>query len=802
MKHRHHHRAVYGDGQVVRTDGFGLNDFFIGAALALFVFAVCRLWAYPCLPPGVWDAAATAAGIRPAEQVLAGFFVVIARPLFWLFGISGGACALRVAGSVALAGVTAVSYWVLRRFIWLVTRGRPANAPARPRIERVAAATGALAFAFGDPLWALGQCLTPQTIQLVLAAAAILFFVEFLSRGKLKWANLCAVALGLMTAETPFGLILTLLLVALNFLAIKFVSDLDSPFTRPAVIQVWRWHMTFLYAATLAVGAAVEFQTYAWGVAACPPEGGVASVGLRYLLAYWGVLAESLAGSAMVLMPAICGVPFFVVTVQFSRAVDEERFLPYWTGIAFIVSALIAAMQFVSVPAAWFWTRESSFGALAFGLFLCAMALAEFVLVLGVDALCRDHARIALQRYGADGDLDVRGVLVTRFGRTVRNLVVYGVPVLGLCSVLPGRVKTGTRERLAIIRDAVRATVDEASEARYLFTDGRLDAAIELEAAKRGLTELKCYPLVGGGANAKHLRTRGLEDDAADLFSFGFDAAMGLRGWMADDSPRLADTAVQVGAELWPHDGKPFPAVGGMVARPSAREAASGEALAAADGLVGRALAVADARRFGEAVDADVRGKFCDVLWCLSRLCGYRAEEMELRGDGLGAAKERARSRELDGCNGEFPKIHDLMLRRVAEMFSRLPPLKGLQLAIARGDFTMGKMYADVIAAADPENPDANFAIGMHHYENGRLAQAEEFLRRCLVRWPDDPAVHNNLAMICLGLGRLDEAELSVARALEIVPDSEAFRNTRLAIETARKAANRDSARGPAPSSD
>jgi Tfp pilus assembly protein PilF len=100
----------------------------------------------------------------------------------------------------------------------------------------------------------------------------------------------------------------------------------------------------------------------------------------------------------------------------------------------------------------------------------------------------------------------------------------------------------------------------------------------------------------------------------------------------------------------------------------------------------------------------------------------------------------------------------------------------------------MGKMYAETILAAEPDNADANFAMGMYYLKENQLTRAEEYLKRCLVRKPNEPAVYNNLAMIQLTLGKLDAAEINVQKALKLIPGSAAVIDTQKAIEKAREA--------------
>ncbi|MBR1589257.1 MAG: tetratricopeptide repeat protein, partial [Kiritimatiellae bacterium] len=119
-----------------------------------------------------------------------------------------------------------------------------------------------------------------------------------------------------------------------------------------------------------------------------------------------------------------------------------------------------------------------------------------------------------------------------------------------------------------------------------------------------------------------------------------------------------------------------------------------------------------------------------------------------------------------------------------------LTPREGLVIGLARADFALAGRYAAPILAADPDDPRANFAMGMMYYTGGHYARAEKHLLRCLVRRPDDAAVLNNLALAQLNAGRLAEAETNAARAMARLPDSPEIRKTMRRIEEKKRKAS------------
>ena len=76
--------------------------------------------------------------------------------------------------------------------------------------------------------------------------------------------------------------------------------------------------------------------------------------------------------------------------------------------------------------------------------------------------------------------------------------------------------------------------------------------------------------------------------------------------------------------------------------------------------------------------------------------------------------------------------------------------------------------------------------MGMSYYVQKQYARAEEYLKRCLIKHPKEPAVWNNLAMIMLYTQRYDEAEEHAKKALELIPESAEVKDTLKQIRDAR----------------
>ena len=170
-------------------------------------------------------------------------------------------------------------------------------------------------------------------------------------------------------------------------------------------------------------------------------------------------------------------------------------------------------------------------------------------------------------------------------------------------------------------------------------------------------------------------------------------------------------------------------------------------------------------------------------------MCMYRGEKDDLTGRAESAIEEAKMAKSLDDKNSIYKKLVETMEKRKAMMLQSLTPREGLQLALVRADFTMGKTYAETIIGVDPDNPEACFALGMYYLKERQLSRAELFLKRCLIRRPREPAVYNNLAMLQIEQGRFDAARANIGKALEIIPGSAAVLDTKKALDEAEKTA-------------
>ena len=779
--------------EVAQAERIGLGDLIIVAFLAVFVFAVSWAWEFPWLLPQAWNDSIVAASLRPAATILSSAITWSSSILFSIFGIQVGVGVLRLLGHLSIAVFAVLCYAVFREWLTLAMRRRPQHSPRRTLVMRLASFVGACVFVFSEPVWMAGQCFSQTTILLGLTLATLEFFFVFLRKGTLKYAYLSSLTLGLLSSTTPLGLLIGLLLICVTVFVYKVMPTLSSPLLRPAVFEVSKWHMTFIFLFSFVFGILFNAVVYVKHGGLDVTAGSIGDVPMAYLLEYSHRLLSAADLPGWILLIGVCIVPFVISLIRFADSADEERFLPYSYGIVYFICGLLALSQSSLIPSLWFFEHFpiASDYLLSSALFCLAATAAFSVTILGVDALCRNHAHLESLTFG-DGDEDEQDPdaksksarPLPRILNAVRHVGLVLIPVLAILFMLPGRVKTASRDMLALIRDFVREVVREAEGATMLFSDGNLDAAIEFESARQGHPIL-CYSLMGGeGLRGQFLRTRNLPD-GEDLFSFKIDTAMGLRSWIRDKPERLTDTAALMGFDLWKRDGKALPAMSGVLSRPTgfSSEEARIEGIAVAHELVGRVFDILKASTgIAKCTDEDIRRLFYVVQWRLARMCVYRSEVDDSKGDAESAIREQAMAKQLNESNEVYKNLIADMERRQRFMMQALTPREGLQLALVRADFTLGKVYAETILSADADEPNANFALGMYYLRLHQLSLAERYLLRCLIRKPNEPAIYNNLAMLQLELKKFDAALSNVEKALKIIPDSAEVIDTRRRI--------------------
>ena len=166
------------------------------------------------------------------------------------------------------------------------------------------------------------------------------------------------------------------------------------------------------------------------------------------------------------------------------------------------------------------------------------------------------------------------------------------------------------------------------------------------------------------------------------------------------------------------------------------------------------------------------------VQWRIARMCRIRADAADKVGDTTLAMQESELADNLDSRNEAYSRIRRQMDWIGQQKGMRLTPREGLRIGLGRADFRLAKTFAQQVLVSDPENSSANFAMGMSYFIEEQYGRAEIFLKRSLMRNPNEPAVLNNLAIVQLRMGKLAEAETNATKALKLYPKSTEIKKT------------------------
>ena len=762
----------------------------LGAVLA----ALAWIWGFETPPPDLMDDLAMAAGLRPPTGPFGHLWHAVAAPLCRTLGLPAAQATLKMAGHVSL-GLLAVLLASLFEMMLPASLRRGEHVAAWWRVAvRFVLFQGVALCCCSEPVWTAFRWFSPSALQILLAVLAVRAFFVHLSTGRRAPLFASFALLGLLAADVPSGLVLLAgAVVALGVrLHLRKAGMLPEPEGTPFAGALMKWRLTLAFAAGALAGAALEIHAFV----SCD---GLAAFGwtwgdylLAMPLAYVKALIASSSPAGVVLFVSVAVVPVVVELHFIRRATDDEKHLAYAHGMIFFVFALVALSQLSGAKMFWFWTlgggsvRDCVLKCAA--MFLCALSVVWTLAVFTVELYLRNFRRIETLRFPdaaeAEGAAEALASL-QRMQRIVRTCLL-AEPLLVFACVLPFRVQRLERAMLGVVADAAKETVEECRGVDYVFTDGGLDAAVELAAAEKG-RRLTALSMMGAPADPRDifLRTRGVSDaeDRALLESGAPDA---LRTWVRTRPGKADACAVQLGFELWQRDRKPIPECSGLVARPAgfAPGAAERGATAARE-LAGRILALYDAGTPDDIADKSLRDVFLFVQWRLALLARHRANAYDARNERELALEETRLADALDRNNAAWGRIYATMAWASKKKLERMTPQEGLRNQLARADFARARKFAQSVLDVAPDDPAANFALGMDFFVQGQYTRAQAFLERCLERRPNDPAVLNNLAQCRLRRGDPAGALPYAERARDALPDSPEIKRTLERIRTA-----------------
>jgi len=776
---------------------YGIIDLVLAAAVGIAAFVFLTAWAFPGLHPRVWNETAVAAGLLPQAKMLPGFAGLLGWGLFKALPFGAALSASVWVGKALVALSGSVAYFGFSGMMDAACGSGARDLVRRRQAIRMASFTAAMLLVFSSPAWMSAQGLTGASVVLFLLVSSLCFFMRLIQTASPAMAMLALFTTGLLAAESPIGWVLLAVGIAAVVQYVrKNKTDEWMDFLDPVRMQQTKWTLTFFFLGAFFVGVLAEMLSF-YLLDGLPANGVTAGeLPLVYASAYWSALSEGMSFIGYAAFLLACVVPMVITTVMAPGATDEDRYLSFKFSIVYLLASAVAFLQLSPFTSAQVWNlvgsaEMSSRVGVLFAAFLSSVTVAWALYVMGVEIFCRDYAHIEMVLYQSFAE-EVEAARAHRDEQiesvklTFLRLLVLLLPLAMLAFVVLGRHLVGDRRLVGVMQAFVRETLDEAQGTKYVFTDGAYDSAIRLEATRRGQKTIPVSLMSGTDHLSAYVRQRGTEgfDDRVTLET---GAAEALRTWVTAKSERLQDVCVQLAFELFRLNRHLTPLVYGAMVRPVGGDpAAAAASVARCHALADVIVGLHEDGTWRKASDELVKDRFLFAQFRLAVMSRLRAIRLDAEKKTKESLEEIAYADRLNANNPSLVRIlkrMDWVRRQTGES---LTPREGLEVAMKRADFVMARRYAMPVLKEDPDEPNANFAVGMSYYCEEQFAKAEEYLVRALKRNPDEPAIHNNLALLHLKTGRVEEAEKCAKKALSLAPDLPEIKDTVQQIEKAK----------------
>ena len=783
------------------------TDNVLAAAVGIAAFVLMYVWPFDGVHPYAWDDVAISAGLLPQGRILPGLGVYLSHLVFVVLPYGTALWLNGLLAKLAMALCGAMAFGVFKGMFDLSAGGGAHDMKRRATAGRLAAFAAAFMFVCSDPVWQAAQGLTASGFVIFLTVLSARFFISFLRSPSLFSTFIALFAAGLLCAETPLGWFVIAFFV---FMTIRYLAnnktDEWTEFLDPVVMQKTKWSMTFVFLASVLVGVLLEAFAFAMLDGLKASGSTLGEIPMLYAQAYFNTVTGSFGLLEGCLFLAGVLAPFILAFLVLTPSTDEDQYLSFKYSLVYVGCGLLAFLQLSPFSIAWFWNIGSAANvskvATLFSVLLSATTIAWALFVLCVEVLCRDYKRIERILYqtyqedengrpipvkqGIDGRENVKSV---KLG--VGRLAVLLFPLALIVIVGYGRRLPDDRQLQSLLCEFIKETIEESAGTKYVFTDGAFDSWLRIEARRRGVDILPISLMSGSSRREAYIRQMGTEG-VEDRMTLETGAAEALRTWVVSKSERIADVSVQVAFELFRLNRRLNPLVYGLLVRPKGGDAASAaESIERCHELSDRIVAVHETGVWRHAKDRFLKDRFLFIQFRLAVMSRLRAIELDAQRKVKESIAEIAYSDRLNANNPSLVKIlrrMDWIRRQNGEA---LTPREGLEVAMKRADFVMARRYAMPILKEDPDEPNANFAVGMSYYAEEQFAKAEDYLKRVLKKNPDEPAVYNNIALICLKTGRLEAAETNVVQALKLKPDMPEIKDTAQQIEKAKEARKR-----------
>ena len=752
-------------------DRLGKRDVLL-AFLAGLVFTFVY-WAFlpRGLDPSLWGEMSVAAGLRPPSTIFAGPWRLV---VMWLLSVCGPGYIVEVLriGGALLGGLSVLFvYLVIRQILAYLTRVK--DLKYWSWIAPLFAMVATICFGAGNAFIRALSPVSPGAMRMFVLVVSLYFFLRFVQAGGIWRVLLSMVFAGILAGETLVGFLLLGVYYIVERLALAAAVngklDVDAdPEKHLAFMPRWRMFFSFVFGFALLAGANIAMFVNLGGLEACGWTG--FDVVFRYAVDYYALFAAAASPVGWVLAVTFALLPLVVSLVLFPMLCRNTEPLNFRLGLVLLFAGILSLVQCGILPYTRLWSLSS--GAVEINAdFLECIFMLMSAITLALASSC--FALACQESYYFDED-DAKFKVAEPRGPVMRNFVQVVVIVCVMPVVFRVYRPVDTALR-SIVHDAVVETVRECGDAKFLFTDGRLDPGIELIGAIMGSQVKPLNMMSGPSAWDKYIRTRHFAEGTPDRASAEVGIPVLLRVWAGEMTNGMDNAAVQLGFEFWRRARKPLPKCSGFVAREKGLSDAEAERGIAAATDIAKRIIWAAKEHPNAVVSPALRSAVSAVSWRISRFARMRDD------DPL--------ANELDEWNDAVKHMMRLIDYERMRTFMQMTPYEGLRLSLRRADFVEARKYGATVLQIDPEDPEANFGTGMAFLMEEKFKEAEFYLERTLVKRPDEPAVLNNLSIIYRKTNRLEKSLEYVRKAHELAPENEEI--SRTLKDTERAAAKR-----------
>ena len=752
-------------------DRLGKRDVFLAFLVGIGFSLIYLIFSPRGLDPSLWDELSVAARMRPPATIFHGLWRILAVGVLSFCGPEYVTAVLRIIGSVVGGLSVFFVYIILRQIIACLARVKDFThwSWIAPFFTIVAT----VCFGAGDAMFRIISPFTPGLLQFAGLLLSLLFFLWFLKSGHTWRILLSMFFAGAITSETPVGFLLPVVYAVAQRLALSALLNekqlVDADPGHLGFMPRWRMFFSFVFGLfVFGVLNIVVFVSFG-GLEACGWNG--FDLAFRYAVSYYEVIATAASPIGWVLAVTFSFLPLVVSLVLFPMLCRDTEPIRFRLGLILFFAGALALVQCGILPYTRLWSFSSGSVEMNSDFLECVfMVMTAITLALAASCFALGCQVV----YYFDGDDGVFKAVAPR-GIVMRNLVQVVVIACILPTVFRLHRPVETELR-SVVHDAIVETVRECGDAKYLFTDGRLDPGIELLSSLMGSHVRPLNMMSGPSAWEKYIRTRHFEDGSPDRTSAEVGVPVLLRVWAGEMTNGMDNAAVQLGFEFWRRARKPLPKCSGFVAREKGLSDAEAErGISAANAIAARIIRAAKEHPHA-AVSPALRNAVSAVSWRISRFARMRDDE-QLAND-------------LDEWNDAVKHMMRLIDYERMRTFMQMTPYEGLRLSLRRADFVEARKYGATVLQIDPEDPEANFGTGMAYLMEEKYKEAEFYLERTLVRRPDEPAVLNNLSIVFRKTNRLEKALEYVKKAHELAPENEEI--SRTLKDTERAIAKRD----------